>query len=495
MNHNADNPLPELLAAYLDGRLSADELREFAAWVDTNDDSRRQYVQLCYLTSLLAETAGDVLGQVREMSREEGFRVQGSGFRFKAAIAALITLAAALTYWYLLPTPHSQLPAPHSPVSFAILSDLSSDAQFADGDRPLGEGLTGPIELTAGRAQLMFSSTAVVDLTGPCRFEMTGPNRGKLAAGALEAYVPKNARGFTIDGPNGMKAVDLGTRFKLAIDDAGRPSLDVMTGRVEFTAPGGVGMKTTLAAGQKLVLDASGRPRITTLPLIAFVGVDHGVGAHLRTGSVPKHLDADGDNLYGSAGHVYWNTTPIASADGPLNGHNAERPAANRRLRLPPFIAQLVESPDTTAARDFGYAPIDDPQAPLSKSMPQVESGMLVHSVSGDAQALTMVRLVVGRDVPAGGFRLGVLIDCTDKTHLNPRRLSLVSGQSSATAEVDEQTLDGVGDVLLFDVLEARPGDEIELRVIPWGDLKSTVISAMTFDVLPKPRITKERQP
>ncbi|MBI1371071.1 MAG: hypothetical protein GC162_20775 [Planctomycetes bacterium] len=166
-----------------------------------------------------------------------------SRFKFRVSsfsIAALIALAAALYFVFLPSTPHSALPTPHSnpPASFAILSDLSTDAQFADGERPLGEGLTAPIKLTAGKAQLMFQSTAVVDLTGPCEFEMTGPNRGKLTSGRLEAYCRPEAHGFTVDLPHGARVVDLGTRFDLTIDPLGAAQVEVREGRVRLERDG-----------------------------------------------------------------------------------------------------------------------------------------------------------------------------------------------------------------------------------------------------------------
>ncbi|MBI1368438.1 MAG: hypothetical protein GC162_07260 [Planctomycetes bacterium] len=186
----------------------------------------------------------------------KGFRGQGSGFIFKAAIAALIMLAATLLYVFVPFTPHSALPAPHSaaPASYAMLSDMSPDAIFADGERSLGEGLNTPIRLTAGRAQVMFESTAVVDLTGPCEFEMTGPNRARLEAGQMEAYCRPQARGFTIDLPGSVRIVDRGTRF--ALDVPGGATARTMTmvvrqGHVDAS----VGDATPLnfAAGECLV--------------------------------------------------------------------------------------------------------------------------------------------------------------------------------------------------------------------------------------------------
>ncbi|MBI1370380.1 MAG: hypothetical protein GC162_17225 [Planctomycetes bacterium] len=185
----------------------------------------------------------------------KGFRAQGSGFGVKAAIAALIALAAALYFVFLPTAPNSPLPAPHAaaPASFAILSDRSDDAAFADAEHSLGEGLTAPIQLTAGRAQLMFNSTAVVDLTGPCEFAMTGPNRGRLTGGTLDAYVPQGAHGFTVEGPHGVRVIDLGTAYAMHVTADGLTAVRVSEGRVEIQC----GDQTRLlTAGQTLVADS-----------------------------------------------------------------------------------------------------------------------------------------------------------------------------------------------------------------------------------------------
>ncbi|MBI1368763.1 MAG: hypothetical protein GC162_08945 [Planctomycetes bacterium] len=231
----------------------------------------------------------------------KGFRVQGSGFSFKAraALAALIVIAASLLFDFLPSTPHSQLPAPHSaaPASYAILSDLSNDAQFADGERSLGEGLTTPIHLTAGRAQLMFKSTAVVDLTGPCEFEMIGPNRGRLNAGKLEAYVPENAHGFSVALSDGSRVVDLGTRFEITATEDHRSWVNVTQGRVRIEPRVGA-MQIVAAGGQMLIDDGRciiGEP--INLPLVNADFED----ASLDDGQILARQTIAGWNLIGDA--------------------------------------------------------------------------------------------------------------------------------------------------------------------------------------------------
>ncbi|MBI1369779.1 MAG: hypothetical protein GC162_14125 [Planctomycetes bacterium] len=148
--------------------------------------------------------------------------------------AALVTLAAALLYVFLPTAPHSALPAPHSDTAVAMLSDLSPDAAFADASYALGSDLrAGEMALTRGKAQVMFHSGAVVDLTGPCELSMLGPNRGVLRSGTLNAYVPARAAGFMIQTPDGTRVIDLGTRFELSIDAPTADTLGVIEGRVQ----------------------------------------------------------------------------------------------------------------------------------------------------------------------------------------------------------------------------------------------------------------------
>jgi len=92
----------------------------------------------------------------------------------------------------------------------------------------------------------MFASAATVDLTGPCEFEMTGPNRGRLTSGSLEAFVPENAQGFTVDLPGGWRVVDLGTRFSLSTRQGGETLVAVKDGSVRLEDPSGAFENLTL---------------------------------------------------------------------------------------------------------------------------------------------------------------------------------------------------------------------------------------------------------
>ncbi|MBI1369252.1 MAG: hypothetical protein GC162_11445 [Planctomycetes bacterium] len=213
------------------------------------------------------------------------------------AAAAAILLAVGLYFAFLPSTPQSTLPDSHSdPSSVAMISDLSGDAQFANATYALGAELPpGEISLISGRAQMMFSSTAVVDLSGPCRFEMIGPNRGQLTEGILEAYVPAAAHGFTIDLPSGVQIVDLGTRFEVIVGRDGGPTLmRVIEGRVAVNrrrAP-----EQVLTPGELWRIDADGAIRQSApRPIVTDEGAATPFdvrlpGSGARLGQVDPHL-------------------------------------------------------------------------------------------------------------------------------------------------------------------------------------------------------------
>ncbi|MBI1369496.1 MAG: hypothetical protein GC162_12690 [Planctomycetes bacterium] len=185
-------------------------------------------------------------------------RAAGRHVAVATVIAATLLLAAGLWWSTGSGRPIGGVPVAGTTPGVATLTDFSKDAAFAGGERQLGDALpSGELFLRSGQAQIMFESTAVVDFSGPCRFEMTGPNRGRLASGSMQAYVPQRAHGFTLELPGGYQVVDLGTRFNVLTGASGNVKLNIDEGAVEFRqpasdTPGQPPM--TLHAGQSLQL-------------------------------------------------------------------------------------------------------------------------------------------------------------------------------------------------------------------------------------------------
>ena len=262
MHMATDNPLNDLLIGYLDGELSSDDQQRLANLVDANDAARDQFVELCYLVGLLAETSHDTLEAARPSSpMTRRSRVVGVYATLAAALIAL-----TITTWFILnPNPHPPSPNPSatSSSSVGILTDRSDDAVFADSSSPMTPGVDLPAErihLVAGKAQFMFKSTATVDLIGPCEFEMIGPDRGYLHRGSLHAFVPPRAVGFTIDTPHGS-VVDLGTGYDLQVDADRSTQVHVTEGCVAVLDR--TPSRRLLWRGDRAVLNSTGLAELT----------------------------------------------------------------------------------------------------------------------------------------------------------------------------------------------------------------------------------------
>jgi len=290
-----DEVFTDLVLRHLEGTLTEPQAEQLRRYLQEDEDCRRAFVLTCYESRLLAEVAATERVQgsgfrvqkqttpTLRRSRSVGykFRAQGSGPRDQnktspmaspravgvALAAALITLA--LTVWFALPdfsnpqseirNPKSEIRNPQSFASVATLTDTNT-AQFAGAAQPMrlgGQLSAGPIRLTSGSAQIMFASTAMVDLHGPCEFEMTGPNRGRLTSGSLKADVPEAAKGFTVDLPNDVEVVDLGTSFDLYVTPDRQVALHVEQGKVRLQ--GRAIKPRILGAGEYCLINPLGR--------------------------------------------------------------------------------------------------------------------------------------------------------------------------------------------------------------------------------------------
>ncbi|QNN23246.1 FecR domain-containing protein [Planctomycetales bacterium ZRK34] len=242
--HHAE--LEPLVRAMLDGGLDETQWAQLAYLLRQDADARAAYLHITTLHAALNWQAGNTQATWPAAKQTDAPAVVGRlGGRWRwAAIAALFVVV--VTAWFVaLPDHEATRSAPDaqdpSPSGYAMLSDLSSDAVFADDSHPaaLGGDLpSGPLRLTAGRAQVLLDGGAVVDLIGPCVFETIGPDHAQLTSGQIDVYVRPEARGFTVETPAGVRVVDLGTRFEMQIDPAGATNVFVHEGRVQVEFAG-----------------------------------------------------------------------------------------------------------------------------------------------------------------------------------------------------------------------------------------------------------------
>ena len=228
----------DLIIRYLDGLLTADVFEQLAQMLRNDPEAARQFNDLMLTAQIVRGDCYEHQSPKVSPSAPRDPVVMPTSRRIRwgrLAQAAVLALAAAVWVVFVVSDPDSSsdTTGPQRAATLATLTNLQ-DATFVSQAPRLGDALTaGTIRLASGRAQIMFDSTAVVDLTGPCDFEIVGPNLGRLTVGSVEAYVPHRAVGFTLDLPKDARVVDLGTRYEVQVDPEGYAQVAVTEGRVQ----------------------------------------------------------------------------------------------------------------------------------------------------------------------------------------------------------------------------------------------------------------------
>lgn len=226
--------------AWLDESITIDEHAALDGWLAQDVEHVRQLAARALLhRHLLTALASEA--PMAPVATRPPLSVR----RFAAPIALAAAVALAITAWFIVNSglqPAAQSFGPSSAPPVALLSDLSADAVFSESSEdglmsPGSDLCPGPIHLTAGKAQILFKSTAVVELIGPCDFEIAGDNHGVLRRGRISVHVPPAARGFAVAGA-GVRVIDLGTEFVMTSTDD-RVDVKVFKGRVRVESIAG----------------------------------------------------------------------------------------------------------------------------------------------------------------------------------------------------------------------------------------------------------------
>ncbi|MBI1367735.1 MAG: hypothetical protein GC162_03685 [Planctomycetes bacterium] len=259
--------LMDYAVRYFGSEMSAGEMDQLNEQLLNSSESRRQFVALCTQVQQLINR-GQIKPAGLSADVPDVLILDEPRPIFRRAVAVLAMAAAiALVCGVWLATfsksDRHDAPATDGPSSSVAMLTNIDGAEFANPQMndKLGQDLSrGPIELTAGKAQVMFRSTAVVDLSGPCEFEMTGPNRGRLTSGMLQVLVPEAAHGFTVDLPDGSRIVDLGTQFAVRVGTDKRAVVQVLEGVVRLDTP--TASQTLRAGWTRRIVD--GRVEVVT---------------------------------------------------------------------------------------------------------------------------------------------------------------------------------------------------------------------------------------
>jgi hypothetical protein len=119
----------------------------------------------------------------------------------------------------------------------------------------------GHLQVTKGNLKFVMYDGTEVSLEAPTSVELEHIDRLFLTQGKLRAIVPPLAAGFSVCTPSGS-VVDYGTDFSVAVDNAGKTSVEVFKGVVELrdsSNPLIFRVAQKLSAGQTGTIESDGK--------------------------------------------------------------------------------------------------------------------------------------------------------------------------------------------------------------------------------------------
>lgn len=325
-----DDEFIALALAYLENRASPEQCARLGDHLAASPEARRAFnrlaAQLVTLQTRTAVTASPKpdgaaprtvgISESSPPVSAAGVPIYRKGHEPQAArirphhyaIAAVLLVACGVAiYLIAFNAAPANDPAPNPPSpSVATLIENTGKLTVPNGYAAEGtEYAAGDYILNGGRAQFVLTNRVSVELRGDTRLRMHNSRNVTLVAGRAEFKVPKQVTGFTVHLPDRSRIVDLGTAFRVSIDEAGLPLLRVTEGRVAWTAAGSDPEMdaVVISAGQSARL-VGGRPVLNEPILIAHWKLDESAGGLATDASV---------NGY----HATLGATPTAESDDP----------------------------------------------------------------------------------------------------------------------------------------------------------------------------------
>jgi hypothetical protein len=231
---------------------------------------------------------------------------------------------------------------------------------------------------------------------------------------------------------------------------------------------------------------------------IVFVTQENSSTGTFRNTGISKLFDADTNNVYGSAGYIFYGTTATNELGGgtctttsdPIN-YNA---VTNRTRKSLPSWLTLQNNGQNQLCGNFGYPQIDDPEAVPGPSPVRLKSGFAVRTSVPLGVDADMVNLRIGTNAPPA-FRVGVVINGAGSgdSVLNVRlRQTGGIGFNNVNAT---RTIVSSMVTMFFDVTNAHDGDVFTLSVAKsptqTGNANA-LYQALLFDELLIPVITNQ---
>ena len=325
--------LHRLVAVYVEGIATKDEVRQLDAMLARSPDARRWFIELCDLDcAIQVEAARWMLEQEESVGQRTArpWPLVGWFRPYEAAVLAFVCTGL------LIPLGLALFHTPHRPV--ATIVKVIGDGQFRSGST-LG---TRSHELTAGAIELVTARGVGLVIEAPASFRFDSADLLRLERGRIAADVPAAGKGFTVLTPSG-KAVDLGTRFGIDVELGGSSEVHVFEG--EVIAESARGGRVSVRDGEAVSLgdDNEGREMRS--------------GAFIRDGEIPSLYAAVEAGQVARSQAMVRKIRSDTSLIALFDFEGDDRPAGQYRLvqgRWPGSIAPDFSKPDDHMLVDFG---------------------------------------------------------------------------------------------------------------------------------------------
>ena len=220
----------EMIHQYLLGNLDEENVRKLDRLLADDPDLRREFALVANVDAALRETSIErsieqVHGRTAPVVVERSTRNAGL-WLITACVAIAASVLLAIGFWDGQPAPVATLAS-------------SEDAAWESAlpTSPGSDLTTGTLSLKSGLATVVFRSGAELTIEAPAELTLISAMRAKLNSGAAVMDVPKSAKGFVLETPDGY-AIDFGTRFAVRIDGNRKASnFELIEGEIEVHHP------------------------------------------------------------------------------------------------------------------------------------------------------------------------------------------------------------------------------------------------------------------
>lgn len=175
-----------------------------------------------------------------------------------ASIAAAIMIGAVLIGLYLNLPDYLSSKTTGSTAGHRLIATLTyAVGEVSGSEFPVVQGVdfsAQTVNIGSGEAEFVLSSGVLINTTGPAEMRIESGMQVAMIRGRASFTCPHDQVGFTVLLPDGAKVVDLGTQFRIHVDDQRRAAVEVLDGVVEVITSPLSGRSQRLEAGHMALL-------------------------------------------------------------------------------------------------------------------------------------------------------------------------------------------------------------------------------------------------